>query len=182
MLLMEFLRNCELFGIAVDKAIRTLSEENVNKLGINLDLNYVSHMRKAMAVRKLTSLADIVKIDKAIKELRRNGETVDFPQVAERAGVTDPTVRKYFGEEIKRLRLLSANPGAKMATLPTRQKSASDESKDVMIAAIRKKNREVKDENKVLKEENGVLTAEVIVLREEVARLKHRISALEKGD
>lgn len=185
MLLKDFLKECEKLDIAVDNAVgKSLSDERIIEFGIELDLNYVSHIRKAMALRKLTTLADIVKIDKAIKELRRNGELVDFQPVAKIASVTDPTVRKYFGEEIKRLRRLLPQPGAKTATALSmrNQRPASDESKNVVIAAIRQKYKGIEGKCKELVEENGVLLSEVIMLRDEVSRLKRIIGKLEKGE
>lgn len=183
MLLKDFLKECEKLDIALDKAIgQAFSDERIDEFGIDLNLNYVSHMRKAMAIRKLTTLADIVKIDHAIRELRRKGELVDFPTVAEKACVTDPTVRKYFGEEIKRLRRLSAQPGAKTATVLTKcnKNSASDESKDVMIMVLREKHKKIEIEDKILKEENKALLSEVIMLRQEVARLQRILNGQSK--
>lgn len=175
MKLKDFLKECEALDISVDKKIGAkLNDERLAELGISLDLNVAPKMRKAVVARKVKSLRDVISIYSAIKLLRKGGLRVDFASVAEKAGVSDPTVRKYAEVEVCRLRELDAKVGSKTASnlKKRRDTPASDESKDTIILAVRKRNRELVQTNTDLNERNETLLSKVIELTAQVEKLQ----------
>lgn len=178
----SFIVECEKLCLAVDKDIKSLKNEEIIKCGIKLSLDYKPNIIKIMAIRKLKSLADVVKIKKAIRQIRKKGVRVDFQEVAEMAGVTDPTVRKYFGDEIKVLRRLSPKPGAGTAINKIKRGQRSEESKNVLIETLKKRKAKLESENVELKKENKVLLSKNIEINEEVARLARIVEGNKKDD
>lgn len=168
----DFILECEKLDIEVDKDIKALTEEEVEGFEIDFKLPASKKAIKMTASRKVKSLADAVKVKKAIKVLRKEGVRVDFPEVVERSGVSDPTVRKYYGTEIVNLRKLKPKAGASTALPNVAKSKRSDDSKDVLIATQRAKIDELMEEIADLKKAETILTSANIELGDELERLK----------
>lgn len=99
------------------------------------------------------------KVDEVIRNLVKNKGKINFNSVAGEAGVTKAYLYNHpeFRERIEAIRKQQEG-----LTSPKQQKQCmTDASKDVVIAAINKKIKELEKENKRLKEELKVLRGKV---------------------
>ncbi len=120
----------------------------------------------------------IERTEQGIKQLLKEGKAVNFKTVAEVAGVS--TAWLYKEPQIKeRIEHLRAQQIQKKAP-PLKQK-ATDASKDAMIAALKKRIKELEDKNRELSKQNEVaygVALQVETLKQQVEGLRNENSKL----
>ena len=92
----------------------------------------------------------IKKVDEAIKRMIKNKETINFNSVAAEAKVSKGFLYKQQSTR-KRIEILRKQQEG-IPSPKDIKREMTDNSKDVLIASLRKKVKELEDENKDLKE------------------------------
>jgi hypothetical protein len=92
-----------------------------------------------------------LKVENTIKDMIRQKIKINFNSVSDRSGVSKSFLYKY--DDIK-TRIESLRKQDDYLDKPNKAKrKMSDESKDVIIASLRKRNKQLEEENKQLKEQ-----------------------------
>ncbi len=91
------------------------------------------------------------KVENTIKEMIKNQEKINFNSVSAKSGVSKPFLYKYsdIRSKIEKLRKQEEN----LVTPKDVKRSMTEQSKDVIIASLRKRNKLLEEENKRLKEQ-----------------------------
>lgn len=99
------------------------------------------------------------KVEKAIKEMIKQQQKINFNSVSEVSGVSKSFLYKH--DEIRN-RIDGLREQEKGLKIPKQVKrEMTDKSKDVIIASLRKRNKNLEEENKKLKEQLKIDWAEV---------------------
>jgi hypothetical protein len=92
-----------------------------------------------------------LKVENTIKDMIKQKIKINFNSVSDRSGVSKSFLYKY--DDIK-TRIESLRKQDEYLDSPNKAKrKMSDESKDVIIASLRKRNKQLEEENKQLKEQ-----------------------------
>jgi hypothetical protein len=99
------------------------------------------------------------KVEKTIKEMIKQQQKINFNSVAEKSGVSKSFLYKYDNIRNRIDRLRKQEEG--LETPKQVKRKMSEQSKDVIIASLRKRNNELEEENKKLKEQLKLDWAEI---------------------
>lgn len=93
----------------------------------------------------------ILKVESAIKEMIKQQMKINFNSVSTKSGVSKPFLYKYseIRSRIETLRRQEEN----LETPKQVKRKMTEQSKDVIIASLRKRNKLLEEENKKLKEQ-----------------------------
>ncbi len=93
----------------------------------------------------------ILKVESTIKEMIKQQMKINFNSVSTKSGVSKPFLYKYseIRSRIETLRKQEEN----LETPKQVKRKMTDQSKDVIIASLRKRNKFLEEENKKLKEQ-----------------------------
>jgi hypothetical protein len=92
-----------------------------------------------------------LKVENTIKDMIKQNIKINFNSVSDRSGVSKSFLYKY--DDIK-TRIESLRKQDEFLDKPNKAKrKMSDESKDVIIASLRKRNKQLEEENKQLKDQ-----------------------------
>lgn len=120
----------------------------------------MSYNRKVHLSRLHSERKEITKtrVDKAIQELIKNNKFINFNSVANVAGISKTTLYNNFEfkERIMSLRNQEAN-----ATLNKKVSVASENSKDALIASLKRKIKKLDEENIKFKTQLKIYYGEV---------------------
>lgn len=99
------------------------------------------------------------KVENAIKEMIKQQQKINFNSVSEVSGVSKSFLYRY-GEIRNRIEALRKQEDG-LKTPKQVKREMTDKSKDVIIASLRKRNKDLEEENKNLKEQLKIDWAEV---------------------
>ena len=99
------------------------------------------------------------KVENTIKELIKQQQKINFNSVAEKSGVSKSFLYKYDNIRNRIDTLRKQEEG--LETPKQVKRKMSEQSKDVIIASLRKRNNELEEENKKLKEQLKLDWAEI---------------------
>jgi hypothetical protein len=91
------------------------------------------------------------KVDTTIKEMIKQHKRINFNSVAEESGVSKSFLYKYSEIRFRIEALRKQEEG--LETPKQTKREMSEKSKDVIIASLRKRNKNLEEENKKLKEQ-----------------------------
>jgi NADH dehydrogenase/NADH:ubiquinone oxidoreductase subunit G len=99
------------------------------------------------------------KVETTIKEMIKQQKKINFNSVAEKSGVSKSFLYKY-GDIRNRIETLRKQEEG-LETPKQVKREMTDQSKDVIIASLQKRNKALEEENKKLKEQLKVDWAEI---------------------
>ncbi|MBS4192901.1 transposase [Bacillus sp. FJAT-49705] len=91
------------------------------------------------------------KVETAIKEMIKQHKKINFNSIAEESGVSKSFLYKYSEIRSRIETLRSQEEG--LVTTKQAKREMSEKSKDVIIASLRKRNKNLEEENRKLKEQ-----------------------------
>jgi|tagenome__1003787_1003787.scaffolds.fasta_scaffold20623974_2 hypothetical protein len=91
------------------------------------------------------------RVEKTIKDMIKQQKRINFNSIAEESGVSKSFLYKYSEIRSRIETLRSQEEGLETAKQAKRE--MSEKSKDVIIASLRKRNKQLEEENKKLKEQ-----------------------------
>lgn len=99
------------------------------------------------------------KVESTIKEMIKQKEKINFNSVSAKSGVSKPFLYKY--SEIRSRIEILRNQEEKLDSPNQVKRNMTEDSKDVIIASLRKKVKHLEEENKKLKDQLKVDWAEI---------------------